>query len=670
MKRNPILLACACMLQFLTLHAQEKTKFKFGDVSAKDFEPKVYAIDSNAAAVVLADVGSSEIEGNVKGWFTLVHKHYKRVHILNKNGYDIANVSIPLYSSGSDEERLERLRAVTYNLENGKVVESKLDIKSAVFKDKLSKNFVVKKFTFPNIKEGSIIEFEYTINSDFLQNLQPWEFQDEYPHLWSEYNLSLPEFLNYVFLNQGYQKFDIQDRTSSRSPFSVTFSNGADRSETARFDASVQNYRWVMKSVPALKEESFTTTIRNHVARIEFQLSEYRSPLTYKNVMGSWKQVADEMLDAESFGQQLKKDNGWMDEITNPLVKGVSGEEEKAKRIYAYVRDHFTCTSHSDLFTDQGLKAVVKSRNGTVAEINLLLTGLLLHENLTAAPVILGTRSHGVTYSMYPLLSRYNYVITQLTLGDKVVYLDASEPHMGFGMLPLRCYNGDARVIDKMASAIELQPETVNEKSFASAFVINDEKGNMVGSMQQTPGYYESSSLRDEIKEKGKTAYQERIKKGFGVDAEISNMVVDSVDLYDFPLNIKYDFDITQEKEDILYVNPMFGHGYRENPFKSAIRRYPVEMPYASDETYTLQMEVPQGYVVDELPKQTIIKLDEDNGGTFEYLITQSGQNISMRSRLTFRRTYFLPEEYENLREFFNMVVAKQNEQIVFKKKK
>ena len=146
-------------------------------------------------------------------------------------------------------------------------------------------------------------------------------------------------------------------------------------------------------------------------------------------------------------------------------------------------------------------------------------------------------------------------------------------------------------------------------------------------------------------------------------------VLIDSVDKYEFPLGIRYDFDLKQEKEDIIYLNPMFGEGFRENPFKSAVRNYPVEMPYAFDETYTLQIEVPQGYVVDELPKQMVVKLNEEEDGVFEYRISQSGANISLRSRIIFRRAYFLPEEYENLREFFNMIVTKQNEQIVFKKK-
>ena len=117
------------------------------------------------------------------------------------------------------EEELVTLKAVTYNLENGKVVETKLETKSAVFKDKINKNLVVKKFTFPNIKEGSIIEYEYKLNSDFIFNLQPWDFQGEYPCLWSEYNVSLPEFYYYVTLTQGYQPFYIKDRKDRRDNF-------------------------------------------------------------------------------------------------------------------------------------------------------------------------------------------------------------------------------------------------------------------------------------------------------------------------------------------------------------------------------------------------------------------------------------------------------------------
>jgi len=54
----------------------------------------------------------------------------------------------------------------------------------------------------------------------------------------------------------------------------------------------------------------------------------------------------------------------------------------------------------------------------------------------------------------------------------------------------------------------------------------------------------------------------------------------------------------------------------------------------------------------------------------FEYRISESNGIISLRSRIRLNRAYFMPEEYEMLREFFNLIVKKHAEQIVFKKKK
>jgi Domain of Unknown Function with PDB structure (DUF3857) len=663
--------AVAFLLFFLVTSssAQDKVNVKFGSVTPKDFEPKAYSIDSNANAVIIADVGSSRIEGNNKGWFSLVYKRYRRIHILNKNGYDLTNVTIPIYSDGNAEEQIDKLKAVTYNLENGAVVETKLDVKSNVFKDKIDKNRSIKKFTFPNVKEGSIIELEYTITSDFLRNLQPWEFQGSYPRLWSEYNLTLPDFLGYVFLTQGYKKYDISTKKENRESFSVSDVGTTGPSERTTFTSNVSDYRWVIKNVTALKEENFTSTIDNHISKIEFQLSEYRYPLVPRRIMGTWPQLAEDMMKDEDFGEQVTKDNGWLKDVIAPLkTEGIS-KTALAKNIYEYIRDNITCTDHSDKFLGQTLKNLIKTKNGTVAEINLLLTAMLQHEDIDASPVILSTRSNGFTYSIYPLLSQYNYVITRAIIGDKTFYLDASEPRLGFDHLPLRCYNGHARVMNKDADVLEFNADAITENKSTTVFIINDEKGNLIGSMQQTPGYYESFNLRNRIKEKGREDLQKDIKKDFGMDIEISNFVVDSVNKYETPLNIKYDFDIKAEKDDIMYLNPMFGEGYKENWFKSAERAYPVEMPFAIDETYNLQLEVPAGYTVDELPASLIVKLNEADEGVFEYRISQSGSGIAFRSRIRISRAYFLPEEYDMLREFFNLIVKKHAEQIVFKKK-
>jgi hypothetical protein len=93
-------------------------------------------------------------------------------------------------------------------------------------------------------------------------------------------------------------------------------------------------------------------------------------------------------------------------------------------------------------------------------------------------------------------------------------------------------------------------------------------------------------------------------------------------------------------------------------------------MPYTFDETIIATIYVPTGFEVEEIPKQIRVKLNEQNEGFFEYAIAQSANIISLRSRVKLDRTFYSPQEYEMLREFFNLIVKKQSEQIVFKKKK
>ena len=130
--------------------------------------------------MVIADFGTSSFEGNMNGGFDLTFKRSTRIRILKRTGFDAATIRIPIYIGTTSAEKIVGLKASTYTLEDGKVVETKLDSKS-IFTDKLSKHWVEEKFTFPALKEGAILEYAYTEISPFLFNLQPWEFQASIP---------------------------------------------------------------------------------------------------------------------------------------------------------------------------------------------------------------------------------------------------------------------------------------------------------------------------------------------------------------------------------------------------------------------------------------------------------------------------------------------------------
>ena len=660
-------LVCTICISYSSF-AQEPNS-KFGQIKAKDFEPVSYAVDTAAAAVILYDKGRTVIEGNNKGWFSLKFYHLKRIHILKKSGYDAADIEIQLYRNddGLDEE-LQGLKAITYNLENGKVVETKLDRK-AIFTDKKSKNISVKKFTLPNVKEGSILEIEYNFKSDFIFNFQPWTFQGAYPRLWSEYSANIPAFLGYITLAQGYHPFHINENSSRFQNYTVLDRSLGVRQDPAVVESNVTEYRWVLKDVPALKTESYTSTLNNHISKIEFQLSEFRPPLNYRKIMGTWDQMTKTLLEDEDFALTVKRDNAWLKETVNKLMADAPTDMDKARAIYEYVRNNMTCTGYSAIYLTKPLRTVFNEKNGNIAEINLLLAAMFDRAGFAVDPVLLSSRSHGFTYQMYPIIEKFNQVICRIMVNDEYYFLDASRPLLGFGRLAADSYNGHARVINAEATAIDLNPDSLKENSFTIVNLTCDTDGAIIGSVRHSPGFYESLSIRDNIKESGTAAVFDNIKKRFQTEVSLKNEYIDSLKILDIPLSLKYDIRFDNADEDILYINPMLTEGWKNNPFESAIRFYPVEMPYTVNETYMLNFVIPPGYEIDELPQQAVVRLNPENEGSFEYRLSHSNGILSLRSSLRLTRSYYLPEEYETLRDFFNLIVKKHSEQIVLKRK-
>ena len=665
-----LLLTSVCSLFILTLlSAQEKLNSKFGKIQPQDFEINSSLLDSNVNAIVLSDQGSTEFEGNSKGWFAMTYRRHKRIKLINKNGFDAADISIFLYSDGQNAEKLSELKANTYNLQNGEVVTTELGKKS-IFTEKINRNLIQYKFTFPALTSGSIIEFTYTIESDFMFNLQPWIFQGDYPCLWSEYSVKIPDFFNYVFLSQGYLKFDIEEKAESFKRFIVTNSTGSGPTETFPINTSIHERKWVIKNVPAIKEESFTTTISNHIAKIEFQLSEYRFPeQPIKKIMGDWSTISEKLLGREDFGLTYSRSNGWLEDDLKKIIEGANEKREKAEKIFEYVRNNFSCTKTRGIYVDDNtsIKDVFNKKSGSVSEINLLLIAMLKKAEIPCEPVILSLRSRGTVHMIYPLLDRFNYLIAVVTIDGKPIYLDASNNKLGFNQLPAACYNGTAWIIEKNKTRpINLSADSIVEYKSTSIFIINNEKGGWEGSYRTQLGPIESITAREDISKSKKEGLIKELTKKLGSAYKLSNLEIDSLSNYNEP--VKYSIDFTSElDEDIIYINPLFGEETGKNPFTSNKRFYPIEIPYIIKEVIILDMEIPKGYVVEELPKSVRYFLNETEG-VFEYLVVKRENKIQLRSTTHIKKANFPQEDYDTLREFFAFVIQKQSEQIVFKK--
>ncbi len=681
MRPKLLWLLFASLLFSICLLAQKKKRGEianrvtctFGDVKPEDFAPKVYSIDSSAEAVYLFDGGNSKFQGNTKGWFDIVFTIHKRIRLLSRNSFDdLSKVEIPFYTGNYEyQQKISNLQASTYNLENGKVVVTNVD-KSSIFKEKANDYTTIMKFTFPNLKEGSIIEYSYTITKpqDGRPDLPSWQFQTNYPHLWSEYEITVPQYFDYVVLKQGYIPPTIDTVRVQYEVYNIVEDGGVtSANEHISASANTFNHLWAIKDVAPLKKENFITTVDNYLSRIDFQLSAVRLPnVPPKMVMRDWPDVADELMKNESFGSTLTKANNYFDDDVKAALAGASTPEEKAKRIYQYVRDNYTCTDWDARYLSQPLRQTYQKKKGNVADVNMLLTSIYLSQGMEAYPVLLSTRDNGKAYAVYPILDKYNYVICQLKITDKNYLLDAANSKLGFNHLNEDCYNGYMRVINPtLPDLINLSADSLRESSVTSVFMTNADDNSMSATVTNTKGYEESLSLRNDVVKSGKESYFKAIKKAYSDNVELTNSSIDSLQMLDMPVKVSYDLKITNNDEDIIYFNPMLGEQQKENPFKAAERFYPVEMPYCSDDTYVLNMEIPKGYEVDEIPKSARVKLNEDEG-MFEYIIAKNGDRLQLRARVKLEKATYEPDDYQTLRDFYAFVVKKEAEQVVFKK--
>jgi len=660
----------------ILVFSQDKPPVTFGKVTPGDFVlPKSDLIDSNTNAVIIADVGATNFVGNNKGWFSYIFKRKKRIKILDKKGFDVATVKEYLYVNHEDKEELSEVNATTYNIENGKLTETRL-AKNDVFEEKLDKNHFEKKFTLPGVKEGSIIEFSYTVKSVFEFNMRSWDFQHiGYPCLWSEYEVDIPNTLTYTFIRRGIHPFYINKSDGRFEEFHVAEKIDDPMSSERLLDvrAYVNRFRWVMKGVPAFNVESFIYSPKIYVDKIEFQLAKTYNGEESADVINTWDRMTAYLLNSVTFGDPLFADNSWLNEELDNLTKDEHDMVEQAKKIYYFISSNFNCTNYNSPYIRTNLEDVFKKRSGSVGDINLLLIAMLRQKHISANPVIFGTRDFGFNSSTYPLFERLNYVICKVNFSNQVYYLDACHPMLGFGRLDENCYNGYARIIGKEDPPfVYFNSGLLQQPKSTTVFIINDEKekGLMSGSFESTPGYLESYNKRNEISKIGKIEFLKKIQQSYSSDIKVDNMEIDSLNLLEEPIKIHYDLSFkTGESQDIIYYSPVIQSSFAENPFKAAERMYPVEMPYPVDETYGLNMEIPAGYVVEELPKSSKVAYN-GNEGFFEYLIQKSETNVQLRTHIKLNKATFAAEEYNSLRDFFAFVIKKQSEQIVFKKKK
>jgi hypothetical protein len=642
-----------CLIS-LSAVAQDK-EFEFGSVKIAELALSRYEPDTSAAAIVLQEYGDAEIQYRVD--ILLVYKHHVRLKILKPKGQEHADISIPLYKANDRVERLVNVKGSSFNIEDGLIRERKFNPKE-LFTETIDKNWEAKKFAIPNVRVGTVIEYEYEIETPFFFNFRTWYFQSDIPKIKSEYRATIPANWRYSIALRGPLQLVKNESDVLKDYFSV----GAGKADCVR-------YNWAMENVPAFYEEEYMTSKYNFIAAINFELLqiEYFDGRKDK-VTKEWKDVEHELKTSEKFGLQLRRGKDIIDEKIEEVIAHELDPVVKAEKIFSFIRSWYSWNEKTSKYTDIGIKKAFDSRKGNVGDINLSLIAALKYAGLNVEPMLLSTRDNGLPIELFPVLSDFNYVIAKLNIGDKVVLLDATDDFLPFGLLPERCINGKGRVLgEKESYWYEIKPANRAKRVTIANLVLSPDgklKGNVTTTYtgykgaQKRSAIYSETSLEEYIKELKSTENNFNI-----VDCSYSNLDDISKPLTETLTVELEEFQMNSAKS--FFFNPTIYGRWTKNPFHLAERLYPVDFGVPMEETMVLTMEYPAELRVAELLPSLAISLPR-NGGKFLFGMQVNGQKLTVSSTLMVTQTIFHSEEYPTLKEFFNRVVKAHGSDLVF----
>ncbi len=630
------------LLSFFSINLlAQRSPLKFGELDISNLTQKTSQIDSTAGAEYILDYGIVSFDNS----FEIELTRHVRIKIFNKNQFDLANIEIPF----REGDNVKKLKAASYNLVDGQMVTSALS-KKEMFTENVSDGIKQKRFSMPDVREGTIIEYTYAVNYGGWRSLPSWYFQHEVPVRHSEYIVSLPEYFKYKQVMTGYVSLDHFDEYRK---------NGSYKGQ--HINMYVKEFR--ANNILPFKDEPYMTSKENYISKVAFALYSVNIPgeITQQYMPDSYSHLSWHWSQEPEFKNQITNARYLRDKVA-VLTLDASNDIEKAQNIYYFVRDSIENDEESNSTV---LRDVFRRRKGNGFQINRLLAAMLHQAGLNPEIVRLSTRSNGYLHPNFPIQSKFNYTLVSVTIDEQEILMDARK-NLLFGMIPDYCLNGEGMVISENNFRwVPLESKIKDKLIYSGNFELED--GYLSGTLNVIRGGYNAFDFREENQED-----LEDYIDGFAADHAtwiIDNHKIEDIDLLDKTVKHKISIeveDMIEEAGDLVLLKPVI-HGQRqENPFETETRVFPVNFGSPLQEIMTYRYIIPEGMAVEELPQSLAIGLP-DNAGTYIYKVQQSGQVLVVSSNLTINKIVFPAEEYPILREFYAQLVAKQNESIVLK---
>lgn len=477
----------ACMMM-----AQDKVNMKFGKPTKEEMQMTTYEAEPDAEAVVLCRL--TDVEYSIQQTGYLVDYREKvRIKVLKPSGVRYAKVVIPFLkntpidnrNSSSkkvlkvdatdnnsvsssfeeqagamttadldrySEESVEDVKATAYNLQGSKVVKSVLK-KGAFVETKIDDQHYQVEFTVPDVKEGTVIEYEYTLHSELFWLLHDWFAQCEIPVVYAKLDMNIPRYLLFNLEEHGVQRL----MTSCESG-TMRFKLESDPL-AAQTVVPSNHYISVGRNLKGMKQGNGVWSMQDNCAGITALLKHYSMRgAAVVDYTRTWEQIDEMVLKSDDLGKQLQEHSPLAAELKEAKIEEIADMRQRAEAVAKLVLSKVEWNGRYEM-SPANTEETLKNGGGSNVDINMLLLQSLQDVGLNAAPVMLRMRNQGVLTMDYPSVQKYTTFIVGVVLPQGNLYLDASSADGHFNALPELLQVEKARLVlkDKKCQWVKLK---------------------------------------------------------------------------------------------------------------------------------------------------------------------------------------------------------------------
>ncbi len=647
-----VLLICSCGL----LTAQQRQTAIFGQPTKADFDLKSYPKDPEAAAVVLFESGNYFFE-LIDNYIRVVKEVHIKTKVFDASKFEGGIVTLPYFKGEYGDEEFAKIKAVTHN------GNAQTFVADSEFYDKdVSENNMTKTFTFPNIKDGSILEYTYRIESPYFGSIDGWYFQTTIPTLYSELHTELPGNYKYQRSLKGLLPLYINESTVKKACLSI---------EGYAIPADCDSATYAMIDVPAYKAENYMLGGKTYASQIVYELTETVSPNGDRNkVAQTWDDIDKYFKYDKDIGRQLKYESFFEEKIPTSILS-IADELERAKAIFYHILKHFNWNNEYTIWNEIRVKEAYEKGSGNNSEINLSLINALQAGKIDAKMMLISTRENGTPTQEYPVRNDFNFILAVMDINGTNYVLDATEKQTPFGVLPYRDLNKTGRVMDFKKGSY-WQDIVPIEKNiyYTNVQVAAETNGGFTGKVSQAATGYIATKEREKSVNLNQ-AQRNQQKQSGNENIEITDLTIENKNELELPYKQNYTFNLQPDAVgNQVYLYPFFTNKFiEENPFTAESRTYPIDFGFPFNTTYIVTLDLGEVYEIAEVPQNRIIKLP-NNDGSLSITYDVAGNKINIRLSSQISTVFYTVEAYQSLKEYFKMLIdIQQNEAIVLKTK-